>query len=216
MPRPLLWVPLTLRTQGRATTRQRHYVLESSTACSVCVPHSLYPLHLFTSHLPACLMASISTFPACPHWVSLLLGGSLGLHLAPQGIHDAGLWLAPTLQEACFFSVFLHPPPTKSLLPCFVFLSHFLSQTSQLATAPRLPGRPVGEEGGDRTFVKCLPPTGDKLCLSQFEALMATADTGFSRARAHSERRADAEFEPTPPLIPPNKLFAVYNPFRFS
>lgn len=38
----------------------------------------------------------------------------------------------------------------------------------------------------------------------------------FSHAKAHTKKRADAEFEPMLPLIPPNKLFVVYSPLRFS
>lgn len=89
-------------------------------------PHAWWlPLAPFSLDLPVGNFSQGSTWP--------LEGRKEGVGCFPLAVWDAGLRL---VQGVCFLPIFLHPPPVKLLLPCFVFLLHFISQTSQLEQCP--------------------------------------------------------------------------------
>lgn len=150
------WVPYSLAVESRLPSGSGARPSPGRGTSSL-LAHCLFskltpnPLNLFTSHLPACLVASISTFPArsarwklLPEWL-LLAPCRLGCF--PLGSQDACLQLRPAVPGNLFSSYFSYSPHLKKIMFAMFGLPFTcFPQTSQQA--------PCGAGG---IFARCLP-----------------------------------------------------------
>ena len=117
------------------------------------------PLNLFTSHLPACLVASISAFPAQPAICDLHVGNFFQSGSTwPLAVLAASSWAARMLVSSCgqllgelvFFVFFLLSPQNHL---CCVWSSFYIFPRKLLNWSPCMAPRAAGGN-----FAKCLLP----------------------------------------------------------